>query len=74
MLSHCGGKQAHDQKAARGLTTYTCPPGVDFHPTGGGDIPSIPLFTATEGWDGLSFGYLLSKFSKVVRFAPYKRT
>ena len=26
-----------------------------------------------EGWDGLSFGYLLSKFSKVVWFTPYKR-
>ena len=31
-------------------------------------------FNATEGRHGLSFGYLLSKFSKVVRFAPYKRT
>ena len=29
---------------------------------------------ATEGWDGLSFGYLLTKFSKVVRFASYKQT
>ena len=26
-----------------------------------------------EGRDGLSFGYLLSKFSKVVWLAPYKR-
>ena len=32
-------------------------------------------FNGTEGRDSLSFGYLLSKFSKVlVRFAPYKRT
>ena len=29
---------------------------------------------ATEGRDGLSFGYLFSKFSKVIHFAPYKRT
>ena len=32
------------------------------------------FFNATEGRDGLSFGYLLSKFSKVVWFAPHKRT
>ena len=31
-------------------------------------------FNATEGRDGLSFGYLLTKFSKVVRFAPDKQT
>ena len=31
-------------------------------------------FNATEGRDGLSFGYQLSKLSKVVWFAPYKRT
>ena len=31
-------------------------------------------FKATEGWSGLSFGYQLSKFLKMVRFAPYKRT
>ena len=48
--------------------------GVDFHPTGGGNILSIPFLNATEGWDGLSFSYLLSKISKVVRLAPYKQT
>ena len=31
-------------------------------------------FNATEGQDGLRFTYLLSKFSKVIWFAPYKRT
>ena len=31
-------------------------------------------FNATEGRDGLGIGYLLTKFSKVVQFAPYKRT
>ena len=42
-----------------------------FHPTGGGDIPSIPVLqNTTEGRNGLSFGYLLSKFSKMV----YKQT
>ena len=39
--------------------------GVGFHPMGGGDIPSIPfLLNATEGRNGLSFGYLLSKFRR----------
>ena len=31
-------------------------------------------FNATEGWEGLSFSYLLSTFSKMVQFAHYKRT
>ena len=31
-------------------------------------------FNATEGQDGLSFSYLLSKPSKMVQFAPYKGT
>ena len=51
------------------ITTH--PRGEDFHPTGGEDIPSIPLlFNATEGRGGLSFGYLLTKFSKVVTVRP----
>ena len=40
MLAHCGGKQVRDQKAAGGLTTSMW---CRFHPTGGGDIPSIPF-------------------------------
>ena len=36
--------------------------------------PLFHSFNATEGRNGLSFGCLLSKFSKMVRFALYKRT
>ena len=42
-----GGKVAHDS--------------VGFHFTGGGDILLFHSFNTIEGWDGLSFGYLLSK-------------
>ena len=33
----------------------------------------LVCLSSIQGRDGLSFGYLLSKFSKVVWFAPYKR-
>ena len=55
--------------------------GAQLHPCGA-DFTSREVaiyllfhsFNAVEGRDGLSFGYLLNKFSKVVWFAPYKRT
>ena len=71
-MSHCGGVQVSDGKVARG---FPSPMMVKvFTPQEVAIDPIFHSFNATEGRDGLNFGNLLSKFSKVVWVAPYKRT
>ena len=49
-------------------------PGPSLHPRELAIYLLLYSFNATEGWDGLSFGYQLSTFSKVKRFDPNKPT
>ena len=58
----------------KSLGAWLYPRGVDFHPQEVAIYLLFHSFNATEGRDGLSFSYLLTTFSKVVWFAPYKRT
>ena len=72
VLCHCRGVHASDGKVTRGLPSPTLV--KVFIPWEVAIYLLFYYFNAMKGRDGLSFGYLLSKFSKVVLFAPYKRT